>query len=168
MSRHTVPITAIIPLLRNQHITAASVAVTGIAAEFLVVFLAGLPYRPGQLRTEFLFCGIGSLCILALMIAQLIVVNLWRRHLPYLPRRPDSIGAVMTYVAGTAMVRDFHGLEELETRERDEAIVRLGKTYAYGWRREDDGRARWVIEEASSGAKSIISRPSVETSWLST
>src|SRR3569833_4739019 len=111
MTRHTVPKTAIIPLLRNLHMTAASVAVTGIAAEFLVVFLAGLPYRPGQLRTELLFCGIGSLCYLALMIAQMIVVNLWRRHQPYLPRRPDTNGAVMTNEDGTAMVRDIHRQE---------------------------------------------------------
>jgi hypothetical protein len=126
-------------------------------AEFLVVALSGLPYRPGQLRGEFLFCGITSMAILGLMIVELIFVNIWRRSLPHLPRPPNSIAAVMTYVAGTSMIRDLDGLEQLSISERNRKIRDLGKAYAYGWRREEDGRVRWVVDEVpAEEAKSMM------------
>ncbi len=53
----------------------------------------------------------------------------------------------MTYVAGTKMVRDFYGLEQLSTKDRNKAIKELDKVYAYGWRKEEDGRVRWVVDE---------------------
>jgi hypothetical protein len=52
----------------------------------------------------------------------------------------------MTYVAGTSMTRDFNGLEQLKRKERDRAIRDLEKNYAYWWRREEDGRVRWVVD----------------------
>lgn len=147
LRKHMFPITAFFPLLWKGHFTAASVAFTGLAAEFLIIALAGLPYRPGQQRGEFLFWSVLSLAILTLMVAQLLIVNIWRRKLPTLTRPPDTIAAVMTYVAGTGMSRDFESLSMVKTEERNEAIKQLGKSYAYGWRREPDGRARWVVDE---------------------
>jgi hypothetical protein len=125
-------------------------------AELLVVALSGLPYRPGQLRGETLFWGITSLAILGLMIVELIVVNIWRRSLPHLPRAPNSIAAVMTYVAGTRMIRDLDGLEQLSISERNRKIRDLRKAYAYGWRREEGGQVRWVVDEVpAEDAKSM-------------
>ncbi|KAK3392903.1 hypothetical protein B0H63DRAFT_3063 [Podospora didyma] len=148
LNRHTSPLCAILPLLRNRHLAAASVALTGLVAEFLIICLSGLPYRPGQLRSEFLFCGVASAAILSLMLAQLVAVAIWQRQgLPHLPRRPDTIGAVMTYVAGTSMVRDFQGLESLGTKERNKRIREMGKVYAYGWRAEEGGKVRWIVDE---------------------
>ncbi|OIW35669.1 hypothetical protein CONLIGDRAFT_568129, partial [Coniochaeta ligniaria NRRL 30616] len=154
LNRHSNPVTAFVPLLKHQHFAAASIAATGLCAELLIVALAGLPYRPGQLRGEFVFCAVMALAIVALMIAQLVLVNLWRRSLPHLPRRPDNIAAVMTYVAGTAMVKDFHGLEELSTSERNKAVRKMRKTYSYRWRKEDDtGRTRWIVDEVPDQEK---------------
>lgn len=190
LSRHSVPFTAFFPLLFAGHFGAASVAFTGIFAELLIIFLAGLPYRPGQLRGEFLFCGVSALAILAIMLVQVIAINIWRRRLPHLPRRPDNIAAVMTYVAATGMARDFDGLEGLSVRERNKAIVDMGKNYAYGWRREEimpmpagvpggmeyhsgyatnagtagGSRVRWVIDQvAGDEGKSLMVRGSEDT-----
>jgi hypothetical protein len=94
------------------------------------------------------------MAIVTLMVVQLVLVNLWRRSLPHLPRRPDTIASVMTYVAGTAMVRDFYGLEEMSVRDRNKAVRKMGKTYAYGWKKEDDtGRTRWVVDEVPDQEK---------------
>ncbi|KAK4171675.1 hypothetical protein QBC36DRAFT_339512 [Triangularia setosa] len=167
LNRHSSPICAFLPLLRNRHLAAASVAFTGIIAEFLIIALAGLPYRPGQLRSEFLFCGIASTIILCVMLIQLMLVIIWRRRLPHLPRQPDTIAAVMTYVAGTSMVRDFYGLEEMKTKERNKAIVQMGKVYAYGWRQEPEGGIRWIVDEVPDAErKSFLSgtRTSAESS----
>ncbi len=146
----------------NRHVAAASIAFTGIIAELLIIALAGLPYRPGQLRSEFLFSGITAVVILMLMIVQLIFNNFWRRSMPHLPRRPDNIAAVMTYVADTSIVKDFQGLESSSVRQRNRTIRDMKKTYAYGWRKEDEsGRIRWVVDEVvSAERKSLIDRPS--------
>jgi len=146
LRRHSIPLTAFLPLIWHCHYTPAMIAFTGLAAELLIVSLSGLPYRPGQSRGEFLFWGITCLSILTIMLIQLIFLANWRRKLPHLPRAPESIAAVMTYVAGTSMTRDFNGLEQLKRSERDQAIRDLEKTYAYWWRREEDGRIRWVVD----------------------
>lgn len=44
------------------------------------------------------------------------------------------------------MTRDFRGLEQLKRSERDQAIQDLQKSYAYWWRREEDGRIRWIVD----------------------
>ncbi|KAB5530373.1 hypothetical protein GE09DRAFT_974530 [Coniochaeta sp. 2T2.1] len=163
LSRHSNPVTALPSLLTNCHFAAASVAVTGLLAELLIVALSGLPYRRGQLRGEFLFCAVSALVIVAAMIAQLVVVNMWRRVLPHLPRRPDSIAAVMTYTAGTGMVRDFTEaeVEGRATRERDRVIRGMGKRYAY--RREGgvgdgegEGGGRWVVDEVGGEGRGLL------------
>jgi hypothetical protein len=146
LRRHSIPLTAFFPLLWHCHYTPAMVAFIGLIAELLIVALSGLPYRTGQSRGEFLFWGITCLAILTIMIIQLIILAIWRRKLPHLPRAPESIAAVMTYVAGTSMTRDFNGLEQLKRKERDRAIRDLEKSYAYWWRREEDGRVRWVVD----------------------
>ena len=70
----------------------------------------------------------------------------------------------MTYIAGTHMVRDFYGLEESTVKDRNRAIRRLNKTYAYGWRKEEDGTVRWVIDEVTSEErKSLIDCWSVDS-----
>lgn len=150
--RHSLPITAIIPLFRGRHFVPASIAITALLAEFLIITLAGLPYRPGQLRNEFLFCAIFSLIVLFIMLVQLAVVSIWRRGLPHLPRRPDTVAAVMTYIAGAAMNRDFDGLEHSKPKERDRIVAGLGKTYFYGLGGDKSGvRQRYVVDEVAPG-----------------
>ena len=122
-------------------------AFIGLVAELLIIALSGLPYRPGQSRGEFLFWAITALAILTLMLVQLVIVNIWRKKLPHLPRTPASIASVMTYVANTSMTRDFNGLEKLSRSERDQGIRDLEKSYAYLWRREAHGNIRWIVDE---------------------
>jgi hypothetical protein len=148
LRKHTLPITSFIPMLRNRHLVPALVAFVAILSEFLVITLSGLPYRPGQLHSEFYFCAISSLIILVLMLAIVVVVNVWRRFLPYLPRKPDNVANVLSYVVGTRMCDDFEGLERLKVSERDQRIRALGKRYGYG-RRGDNGVERWVVDEGA-------------------
>jgi hypothetical protein len=155
LRRHSIPLTAFLPLLWKRHFTPASVAFIGLVAEVLIVALSGLPYRPGQSRGEFLFWAITALAILTLMLVQLIIVNIWRKSLPHLPRAPGSIAAVMTYVANTSMTRDFNGLEQLSRSERDQGIRDLEKLYAYWWRREQSGNIRWIVDEVPMEKNSL-------------
>jgi len=146
LRKHTLPLTSLIPLIMNLHITPATLSFVALLANFLPVTLSGLPYRPGQLRSEFLFCGISSLTLLVLMMVIVVVIHCWRRMLPHLPREPNSVGAVLTYLVDSDMCDDFEGLEKESRRKRDKAIKALGKRYGYGMK-EVDGEKRWCVDE---------------------
>ncbi|KAK4118614.1 hypothetical protein N657DRAFT_685087 [Parathielavia appendiculata] len=160
LRRHTSPLCAILPLLRTAHLMAASVAITALLSEVLIVTLAGivLPQRVDELQagspTETLICAAISAAILLLMLIQLVAILIWRRAGPKMPRRPGSIGMVMTYLAGTEMVRSFYGLDKLTSRERDRMVCSRGRVYGYGWRKEGDaGWWRAVVEEVGESAE---------------
>jgi hypothetical protein len=63
----------------------------------------------------------------------------------------------MSYVTGTSMTRDFKGLEQLKRSERDQVIRDLEKSYAYWWRREEDGTrgARKPVAPLAAAASTI-------------
>jgi Protein of unknown function (DUF3433) len=147
LRKHTLALTSFLPMLRNGHFTAAAVAFAAILSEFLVITLSGLPYRPGQLRSEFIFCGWASIAILLTLVVVLLVVNVWRRYLPPLPRKPASVAAVMSYVCQSTMVGDFKGLERVSVEKRDEQIKRLGKMYGYGLKVNEEKGTRWAVDE---------------------
>lgn len=144
---YALPIVAILPLARMGYVVPAAVAITALISESFVIALAGLPYRPGQLRGEYIFCGIASIAMLAVMLVMIWFLYRWRKTLPHMPRRPDSVAAVMTYVAETTMARDLAEMEQRKRKERRRAIEGLGKRYGYGFRVEPDGRKRWVVDE---------------------
>ncbi|WYZ46593.1 hypothetical protein EsH8_IX_000818 [Colletotrichum jinshuiense] len=145
------PFFAIVPLARTGYAIPACVAVTAFVAEFFVVAVSGMPWRPGQLRGEYICCG--AMCVVVLMVMLSIqgLVLYWRTTLPALPRRPDSVAAVMTYVAGTAMGREFHSVSGIGRKAADEVITEMGRRYAYGWRAEEGGARRWVVDEVGMG-----------------
>jgi hypothetical protein len=134
-------------MLRNKHFIAAVVAFAAFLSEFLVVVFSGLPYRPGQLRSEFMFCAVTSLTFIAIMLLTIAVINIWRRRLPRLPRKPDNVAAVLTYVCRSQMVEDFEGVEGLSVRERDRRIRDLRKRYRYQIHKGEDGEGRWTVDE---------------------
>jgi hypothetical protein len=150
---YALPIFAIVPLIKAGYLVPAAAAVVTLLSEVFVIALAGLPYRPGQLRAEFLFCGIASIVLLVLMIIMLGVVVWWRRKLPHLPRKPNNVAAVMTYLAETTMTRDFEGMAGRKRKERNREIEGLGKRYAYGLRVDEEGRKRWVVDEVAMGTE---------------
>jgi hypothetical protein len=144
----------------------AVVAITAILAEFLVVALSGLPYRPGQVQDEFFFCGICALFILGAMILVIAFVGMWRRYLPTLPRKPNSTAAVMTYLADSRMLADFEGLERMKERERNRWVEEQNRRYEYSLRARE-GEMRWVIDHTSKGGFDD-QNPLMEVSWVDT
>ncbi|GKT94923.1 hypothetical protein Ct61P_12773 [Colletotrichum tofieldiae] len=146
-----VPLLAIVPLARMGYVIPTAVAITALFAEFFVVAVSGLPWRPGQMRGEYIFCGVGCVAILSLMLIAQGLVFYWRSTLPTLPRRPDSVASVITYVAGTTMSRDFGATSGLGSKTADKTIAEMGKRYGYGMKVEEDGRQRWVVDEVATG-----------------
>ncbi|GKT48981.1 uncharacterized protein ColSpa_09162 [Colletotrichum spaethianum] len=148
---YNLPLLAIVPLARMGYFIPMVVAITALLAEFFVITVSGLPWRPGQLRGEYIFCGVGCVMIALLMLTAQGLMFYWRSTLPTLPRRPDSVASVMTYVAGTTMSRDFNAVSALDEKTADKTIAEMGKRYAYGMKVEEDGRQRWVVDEVGMG-----------------
>ena len=135
-------------MLFSRYPFASSIALVALLSEILIVMLSGVPFSPGQIYMELLVCSYTSMAILALMVVAIIALLLrrWRGGLN-LPRTPDTLAAVMSYICASQMLDDFEGLECLDKGERDRRIVALKKRYEYGQRRGVDGVVRWAVDE---------------------
>jgi len=118
-----------------------------------VVTLCGVSHGPGRLPKLFYVCGIFTIVLLALMILVLFIMHIWKRALPNIPRKPNSIAAVIMHVYDSKMCDDFEGTEELTTRERDERIKALNKQYYCGVRQDTQ---RWIVDEIPTAEKTRL------------
>jgi hypothetical protein len=134
----------------HGHFFAASFALLAIFVEVLMVTLAGIPYSPGQILTEFFVCSYTSMIVLVLMMLGMVALMLWRRKAPDLPRVPDTLLGVMSYVADSKMLDNFEGLEMMEKKDADNKIGGLGRRYGYGRFVGADGQVKWMVDEESN------------------
>ena len=147
LRKRSSPYTAIFGMLYHKHVFAASLAFTAILADVLVVSLAGVPYSPGQIWMELIVCSYLSMAVLGVMIIATLALLVWRRRSPDLPRAPDTLLGVISYLADSNMLEDFEGLENVEKREMDDRIMGLGKRYGYGKNMGMDGQKRFMVDE---------------------
>jgi hypothetical protein len=151
LRKHSVPITAFMPLLLAGHWVSAAVTLSVLLGQFLIVTMTGMPSRQGQTHGEFVFCAAASLSILAFIAVTVIASNIWRRKLPHLPRKPDNVAAVLSYIAGSQVCANFEGVERAQIPVRDRRILALGKRYGFGVKRSsEDASERLVIDEMGS------------------
>lgn len=147
LRKRGIPYTAIFGMLYNKHFFAAALAFTAILADVLVISLAGVPYSPGQIWMELIVCSYLSMVVLGTMIIAVITLLVWRRKSPDLPRAPDTLLGVISYLADSNMLGDFDGLENVEKKEMDDRIGGLGKRYGYGRNFGMDGQKRFMVDE---------------------
>jgi hypothetical protein len=147
LRKRSLPYTAFFAMLYHKHFFAAIIALTAIFADLLVISLAGVPYSPGQIWLELLVCSYASMAILGIMILSLVALLVWRRKSPDLPRAPDTLMGVMSYVADARMLDDFEGVDGLKSGEVEDRVVGLGKRYGYGRFVGMDGQSRLMVDE---------------------
>ncbi|KAN0110928.1 hypothetical protein V8E51_007315 [Hyaloscypha variabilis] len=135
LRKYNVPFSAFVILLAQGHIFSASMAFISFLSEILVVVLAAIPYSLGEIFLELILCTYTSIGILSVMLLVLISLVFWRRRLPYVPRPPDTLGGVISYICDSRMLDTFDG-----------RTSRLGKKYTYGEYVGVDGQVRWMIE----------------------
>jgi hypothetical protein len=148
--RRSWPFAALFSMTYHRHVFAASITLIAILSEMLVIALAGVPYAAGQILLESQACNYMSILILGFMICGIVCMILWRRNAPELPRAPDTVLGVMSYVADSKMLYDFEGCEYLESKYMDNRINDLGKKYMYGRCQGVDGQLRWMVDEDKS------------------
>lgn len=150
LPKSTLPITSIIPMLRHRYPFVTFIAFIAFLSEIAVIAIVGIPLHAAQTKIEFQLCSYISIGILGLMTLALVALMFWRRRLPHLPRAPDTLAGVCSYLCASHMVGDFEGLEWEERKERDRKIIGLRKKYEYRKGRAVDGVVRWKIDETDS------------------
>jgi hypothetical protein len=128
--------------LLKGHFFAALVAITTLLADILTITLAGIPYSPNEIYPQLLICSYLSMCILSLMVIVLIGFLFWKWKLKEMPRMPDSLAGVISYLCGSCFLQDFEECEGLRGRELERKVGRKGKRYGFGKFVGVDGKKR--------------------------
>jgi Na+/melibiose symporter-like transporter len=147
LRKYSHPLSSIFPMLINQHYLASFMAAVANLADPLIVFARVIPYASGRSQIETfiaMYCSIGILGIMAL---TMIVFMVWKRRLPDLPRAPDTVAAVISYVSEARMLEDLDGCEYANDTELKRRVEGLGKRYTYRNRAGMDGVKRFMVDE---------------------
>ncbi|KAK5698206.1 hypothetical protein LTR97_007167 [Elasticomyces elasticus] len=144
---HNTPFLATISALLNRYFLIAIITFTTLTAEALNIVVSGVPYATGQTWMQFLVSIYMSMSILGFMIIVSAVVIMMRIREPKMPRKPDHIAAVMSYLSSSRLLHDFEGVDWQDGEDRDRRIQLVGKRYTFEQRRRDDGKHAWVVDE---------------------
>jgi hypothetical protein len=140
---------------------AAAICVLG---QLLIIALASIPYSPATLWHAYLASFYVSMGVLsAMLLAQAaLALRQWRRPDPPLPRAPNTVGAVWSYLVGAAplpgvkrenggggsLLEDLADLGAASARRRDALIKGMGRAYSLEQCVGADGEVRWTIDYA--------------------
>ena len=150
-SRNGTPISALFPALWNMNFFVAAIASIAILSDILIISIAGVPFSSAEIRPASLASFYTSFGILGIMLIALIAVLIWRRSNPTMPRTPDTLASVWTYLCASHMLEDFDGMEFLSEAVRDKVIRDSGRKYFYGMATGSDGRDRYMVDHETSG-----------------
>jgi len=145
--RHSLLPLVLYTSLVNGHFFAVLIAFTTFLADILTITLAVIPYSPNEIYLELLICAYTSMAILSLMVLVILGLLFWKRKLRDMPRKPDTLAGVMSYLCDSHLLMDFEGCDTITGAELDKRIGRSGKRYEFGQFVGVSGKQRWMIEE---------------------
>ena len=157
VSKPSIPLAAIIPPLRRGHFFIASVAFTAFLAEVLTVSLSNVPFDNATTYTGYTVATWLSCSIIAFMIITLIAVFLYRQ--PDLPLQPNTIGAVLSYLSGSNIPKEFSDMALLDGKTRNQRIVDKHLKYGIRTGRDDRGLMRISINIESFDSRARTTDP---------
>jgi len=132
--------------VRRRDALLGTVALAGVLARFLPLFLAGVPFAPAQTFSAHEICTWAAVAALALMVVALLT-HMWvATSWPLLPVAPESLAAAAYYVCDSAMLRDFERLSMMGARERDRRVAGMERRYRFGWMTGVSGMRRIGID----------------------
>lgn len=85
--------------------------------------------------------------ILIMMFLASIGLLISRLRTSYIPRRPDTLGPVMSYLAGGQLPYEFEGTDHFTEHERDSRIQMKRKKYRLSETKTASGTWSWTIDE---------------------
>ncbi|KAI9767854.1 MAG: hypothetical protein M1840_005347 [Geoglossum simile] len=140
------PFTTFTASLYQRHFFVAFIACVALLSEILVVALSGIPFNSSQTYAAFQASAYTSVAILALMVFAVFALVYWRRQ-PLLPRMPNTLAAILSYVCASHMLEDPRVLQDVGSGDG-----RGGQTFSYGRLRGVDAVMRWAVDrDANNG-----------------
>jgi len=152
VTKPCLPLLAIIPSLRRGDWMTSLTATLATASELLSIVLARVPCGSGEIADEAKVCLYVAIGVLAVMALALPGVAWWRMHAVTLPISPESIAAVLSYVAGGVLMEEVNSESEHEYvgHEGEKSDVRV-----MNWCLRTDvdkyGTTRWLVGEDEAG-----------------
>ncbi|KAI9774087.1 MAG: hypothetical protein M1840_005180 [Geoglossum simile] len=141
------PITSLVVAVTRARPHLAVLVFNTLLSEVLIVSLSRIPFRGDSIYIAYVASSRLVTAIIPFMLVTLIWVGLRRRLTVDLPRRPDTIAAVLSYLCGSSMLQDFQGLSTVDGQTRDGVVVKMGKRYKLGKIVGVDGVERVGIDE---------------------
>jgi hypothetical protein len=143
------------------------VAAVTCLAEALAVALVGLPHTRAVLERAWFGSFYASMAILAFMLLSQAALVLRRRSDPPLPRTPNTVAAVWSYLCassggcggggaggsgqnggGSTLLDDLADLGTASPQRRDALVRAMGRRYCLEKRAGADGISRWIVDYA--------------------
>jgi uncharacterized YccA/Bax inhibitor family protein len=130
---------------RHAYIFPALFSLVAALTDILIIFGAVIPYSPGRVWIEFLISTYVCIGILGLMIIAIVGLIFWKGGVN-MPRKPDTLASVMSYLCTSRLLDDIAGYGAVEGKEMEEVIRRNGVRYMYGRFEGVDGIVRWMVD----------------------
>jgi hypothetical protein len=150
LSTTTHPVTTIPHALRHRAFFLATISFLAFLAEALIITLAAVPFSAGETYAAYHVSSYISITILVIMLGALVGVFVWRRGNPRLPREPNTLAGVWSYLCASRMRGAFEELGDLKKGELDRVVGGMGKTYFLGWKAGMDGVERWTVDDCGN------------------
>jgi hypothetical protein len=83
--------------------------------------------------------------IIALMIIMAVGLVFWKRAIK-LPRKPDTLGGVMSYLCASQFLTRVNGYNRLDDKEMEKQFTLDQRRYMYGRFEDANGVDRSMIE----------------------
>ena len=122
-----------------------------ILSDLNIIAVSGVLMNFAQTGNSQAFSTITSLIITGIMNVMILVIVFWWKRTPEvrtLPRKPETIGVVLSYLCGSTWAKDIAqmALESCSEEQRDEIILSKGLRYKFSKVIGEDERERWCID----------------------
>lgn len=148
MMSTSTPISSTVRTLLDRYFLVSAITIVTLAAEGLNIVISGIPYANGQMHVQLIVSTYISIAILGLMIIVTAAIIILRFREPKIPRKPATLGAVMSYLCSSRMLDDFEGTECLDERSRDQRVRSWCKKYEFTETVRRDGKLAWALDDA--------------------
>lgn len=135
----------------NMNFFAAAIATVAILSDILIIAILGVPFSSAEIKPASLASFYVSFAILGLMLIAFVAVIIWRRSNPPIPRQPDTLASVWTYLCASKMLADLEGMEFMTEKVRDKSVREAGRRFFYGMANGSDGTDRYMIDHEGAG-----------------
>jgi hypothetical protein len=128
-----------------------TIGLCAILSDINIIAVSGVLFTVAQTETAYYWSNITALVCMSILTITLAVTMIWWRRnttVAAMPRMPETISAVLSYICTSRMAADFAawGMENLPEHERDELIVGKGRRYRFAKLLGEDGLVRWTVD----------------------